>query len=123
VGARIERWDLRLDGPLSEAAVQRKIEMLGYEVAARIYPAGRATNAASDTRDAITAVVRGVVKLTLDDQPELLTAGDIAYVPAGMSRRLEVVGPATALCIEAFRGRGEGPRRVNQPVTKSSDDE
>ena len=115
MGARIERWDLRLDGPLSEAAVQRKIETLGYDIAARIYPAGRATNAASDTRDALTAVVRGVVKLTLDDQPELLTAGDIVFVPAGMSRRLEVVGPAPALCLEAFRSRNQEPR---EPVAR-----
>jgi mannose-6-phosphate isomerase-like protein (cupin superfamily) len=103
VAARIERWDVRLDGPLSEAALQKKIEMLGYEVVARIYPAGRATTAASDSRQAITAVVRGVVKLTMNGDPELLTAGDLAFVPAGVSRRLEVVGPATALCLEAFR--------------------
>ena len=103
--ARIERWEVRLDGPISESAVQSKIEALGYEVAARIYPAGRATNASSDSRDAITAVVRGVVKLTMDENAELLTAGDLAFVPAGVSRRLEVVGPATALCLEAFRSR------------------
>ncbi|HVH56775.1 MAG TPA: cupin domain-containing protein [Vicinamibacterales bacterium] len=101
--ARIERWDVRLDGPLSEAALQRKIEMLGYEVRARVYPAGRVATAAFDPRQAITAVVRGVVQLTVNDEPEMLTAGDLAFVPAGISRRLEVVGPGTALCLEAFR--------------------
>ena len=106
MAARIERWDVRLDGPLSEATLQRKVETLGYDVAARIYPAGRATPAPSDPREALTAVVRGVVKLTLDGEPELLTAGDLVFVPAGVSRRLEAVGPATALCLEAFRRRG-----------------
>lgn len=103
MSGRIEHWDVRLDGPLSEAALQLKIETLGYEVAARVYPAGRATEASSDPRGMITAVVRGVVKLTMNGDPELLTAGDLVYVPAGVSRRLEVVGPATALCLEAFR--------------------
>jgi quercetin dioxygenase-like cupin family protein len=103
VAARIARWDVRLDGPLSEAALQRKIETRGYEVAARIYPAGRAMPAPSDPREGLAAVVRGVVKLTIDGEPELLTAGDLAFIPSGVSRRLEVVGPATALCLEAFR--------------------
>lgn len=102
VAARIERWDVRLDGPLSEATLQQKIESLGFEVVARIYPAGLATTAPVDARRAIAAVVRGLVKLTIDGEPELLTAGDLAFIPPGASRRLEVVGPATALCLEAF---------------------
>ena len=103
MAARIERWDVGLDGPLSEAALQRKIEMLGYEVLARVYPAGRAANPIFDPRQAITAVVRGVVQLTVNGEPAMLTAGDLAFVPAGISRRLEVVGSGTALCLEAFR--------------------
>ena len=102
MAARIERWDARLDGPLSEAALQRKIEGLGFEVVARIYPAGLATTAPVDARQAIAAVVRGLVKLTIDNEPELLTAGDLAFIPPNASRRLEVVGPSTALCLEAF---------------------
>lgn len=100
--ARIERWDVRLDGPLSEDALQRKIELLGYVLAARTYPSGLALAAISDPREAVIAVVRGLVKLTINSEPELLTAGDLAFVPAGAERRLEVVGPATALCLEAF---------------------
>jgi quercetin dioxygenase-like cupin family protein len=100
--ARIERWDVRLDGPLSEATLQRKIEALGFHVAARTYPSGLAVAATTDPREAVCAVVRGLVKLTINGEPELLTAGDLAFVPPGAERRLEVVGPATALCLEAF---------------------
>lgn len=107
MAARIERWDVRLDGPLSESALQRKIEALGFEVTARIYPAGLATTAPTDSRQAIAAVVRGLVKLTIGGEPELLTAGDLAFIPPGVSRRLEVVGPATALCLEAFPREGQ----------------
>ena len=31
---RVERWDVRLDGTLSEEALQRKIESLGFEISA-----------------------------------------------------------------------------------------
>jgi mannose-6-phosphate isomerase-like protein (cupin superfamily) len=106
--ARIERWDVRLDGPLSEDALLRKIEQLGFVLAARTYPSGLAA-ATTDSRDGVTAVVRGLVKLTINGEPELLTAGDVAFVPAGAERRLEMVGPAPALCLEAFaREQGAG---------------
>jgi hypothetical protein len=101
--ARIERWDVRLDGPLSEESLQRKIELLGYVLAARTYPSGLAIAAVSDPRETVTAVVRGLVKLTINGDPELLTAGDLAFAMPGAERRLEVIGPATALCLEAFK--------------------
>jgi mannose-6-phosphate isomerase-like protein (cupin superfamily) len=103
---RIERWDVGLDGPLSEAALHRKVAALGFDVAARIYPAGLAAPSPLDSRDALTAVVRGLVKLTVDGEPLLLTAGDIALAPARSERRLEVVGPSTAVCLDAFRRSG-----------------
>ena len=100
---RIERWDVRLDGALTEEALHRKIQTLGFDVAARTYPAGLAAAAPADPREALVAVVRGLVKVTVDGEPLLLTAGDVAFVPPGGERRVEVVGPSTAVCFEAFR--------------------
>ena len=100
---RIERWDVRRDGPLTEASLQRKIEMLGFEVTTRTYPAGVSLTTTADPRYCIEGVVRGLVKLTIDGEPAILTAGDIAFVPRGAVRRLEVVGSSTALCLEAFQ--------------------
>ena len=100
---RIERWDIRKDGPLTEASLQRKIEALGFEVTSRTYPAGVALTTTADTRLGIEGVVRGLVKLTIDGEPAILTAGDIAFVPRGAVRRIEVVGTTTALCLEAFQ--------------------
>jgi hypothetical protein len=99
---RIERWDVRRDGPLTEAALQRKIEALGFDVTTRTYPAGMALTTTADPRHSIEGVVRGLVKLTIDGEPAILAAGDIAFVPAGAIRRVEVVGTATALCLEAY---------------------
>jgi len=100
---RIERWDVRKDGPLTEASLQRKIEALGFEVTSRTYPAGVALTTTTDPRYGIEAVVRGLVKLTVDGEPLILTAGDIVFVPRGAVRRVEVVGTTTALCLEAFQ--------------------
>ena len=99
---RIERWDVRADGPLSEAALQRKIESHGFELAARIYPAAIATGV-TDERPSVTAVVQGIVRLTVGDDPELLSDGDLAILPGGVLRRLEAVGSAPTLCLEGYQ--------------------
>ena len=113
---RIERWDARRDGPLTEAALQRKIERLGYEVTTRTYPAGVALTTTADPRQGIEGVVRGLVKVTIDGEPAILTAGDIAFVPRGAVRRVEVVGSSPALCLEAFQP-------LDTPVSKPDADE
>ena len=100
---RIERWDVRRDGPLSETSLQRKIESRGFEISARVYPAAVAEAEAFDERESVTAVVRGHVRLTLNGDPELLTDGDVAFIPPRTSRRLEAAGSAPPLCLEAYR--------------------
>lgn len=99
---KIERWDARLDGPLSEDALQRKIRSLGFDVTARTYPAGLAA-AAADRHEGLVAVVRGLVRLSIDGEALLLTAGDVAFIEPGRERRVEGVGPSTAVCLEAAR--------------------
>ena len=119
---KIERWDVRRDGALSEAALQRKIEMLGFEVTTRTYPAGVALTTTADPRHCIEGVVRGLVKLTIDGEPSILTAGDIAFVPRGAVRRVEVVGTSTALCLEAYqRDAVEDPLRDSSSSRRASD--
>jgi quercetin dioxygenase-like cupin family protein len=103
--ARIERWDVRRDGPLTEASLDQKIHALGFEVEARTYPAGVAQDRRPDSRESLTAVVRGLVKLTIDGEPVMLTAGDLAIIPRQAVRRVEAVGPSTALCFEAYPRR------------------
>lgn len=102
--ARIERWDVRRDGPLSEVSLEQKIQALGFEVEARTYPASVAQDGRPDDRPSVIAVVRGLVKLTIDGEPVMLTAGDLAIIPHLAVRRVEAVGPSTALCFEAYPG-------------------
>ena len=98
---RIERWDVRRDGPLSQPALEHKLRALGYEPMLRTYPAGAIAAAQTDTRGRVEAVVSGLIKVSIDDESAILTAGDIVFVPRGVARRLEVVGTAPAHCLEA----------------------
>jgi quercetin dioxygenase-like cupin family protein len=98
---RIDRWDLRRDGPVTEAALHHKIASHGYEVSTFAWPTGTVVPAQVQQRERVDGVVTGVVKITLDGESAILTAGDIVYVPRGCVRRLEVVGSHTAHCIDA----------------------
>lgn len=98
---RIERWDVRRDGPFSQPALEHKVRALGYEPVIRTYPAGAIAAAQTDTRERIGAVVSGMIKMTIDAESAILSAGDLVFVPRGASRRLEVVGASPALCLEA----------------------
>lgn len=98
---RIDRWDVRRDGALSESALDQKLHALGYESTSRMYPAGAVVSAQTDTRERIQAVARGLIKVTIDGESAILTAGDVVFVSRGAVRRVEVIGSSAAHCLEA----------------------
>jgi quercetin dioxygenase-like cupin family protein len=98
---RIDRWDPWRDGPVTEAALRHKVEAIGYEVSKYAWPAGTVVPAQTQYKERLDAVVTGIVKITLDGESAILTAGDIVYVPRGAVRKVEVVGSATAHCLDA----------------------
>ncbi len=97
---RIDRWDVRRDGPVSETAVRHKVASGGYEVSTFVWPAGTVVPARAQPQERVDAVVAGVVKITVDGESAILTAGDIVYVPRGAVTRVEVVGAHTAHCVD-----------------------
>jgi quercetin dioxygenase-like cupin family protein len=98
---RIDRWDARRDGPVTEAALRQKVETIGYQVSRFAWPAGTVVPPQTQDKERVDAVVTGIVRITLDGESAILTAGDIVYVPRGAIRRVEVVGSATAHCLDA----------------------
>jgi hypothetical protein len=98
---RIERWDVRRDGALTDAALLHKLQALGYDPVRRAYPAGAIAAATIDNGERIEAVISGLIKITIDDEPAILTAGDIVFIPPRAARRIEVVGTTAAFCFEA----------------------
>ena len=95
---RIERWDVRRDGPLNETALRQKLGALGYEAAPR--PSTRWTapvTARGDVAERVEAVVSGLIKVTIDGESAILTAGDVVFVPRGSVRRVEEVGTSAGV--------------------------
>jgi len=41
--------------------------------------------------------------VTIDEEPAILTAGDMVFIPPRAARRIEVVGTTSAFCFEASR--------------------
>ncbi len=100
---QIDRWDLPSDGPLSEAALQEKLKTLGYDPLPRSLPSGAIVSARTHYRPRADAVMAGLLKVTIDGESAILTAGDIVFIPSAAMRRAEPVGDAPVLCIEAVR--------------------
>ena len=98
---RIDRWDPRREGPFTPDALRRKVQACGYEVCTQAWPAGTVVPAQTQERERVDAVLAGMVRITLDDESAILTAGDIVYVPRGAVRQVEVVGSQTACCLDA----------------------
>jgi mannose-6-phosphate isomerase-like protein (cupin superfamily) len=98
---QVKRWDQGADGPLTEAALLRKLKTLGYDPLPRSNPAGAIVSARVHHRERADAVIAGLLKVTIDEESVILTAGDIVFVPKGAARRIEPVGSAPVLCIEA----------------------
>jgi mannose-6-phosphate isomerase-like protein (cupin superfamily) len=101
----IARWDQRRDGAFTEGALQHKLEALGYDPLPRSNPAGAIVSARIHPRERADAVIAGLLKVTIDAESVILTAGDIVFVPGGSARRVESVGSSPVLCIEAISRR------------------
>ncbi|HXT31591.1 MAG TPA: cupin domain-containing protein [Vicinamibacterales bacterium] len=102
---RIERWDPRREGAVTEAGLRRKVENYGYQISTTALEGGTVLAPHLQGREGVDAVISGIVKITLDGESAILTAGDLVYVPRGSVRRVEVVGSAAARCIEAVYAR------------------
>jgi mannose-6-phosphate isomerase-like protein (cupin superfamily) len=103
---QVNRWDPQSDGPLSEAALQRKLKTLGYDSFPRANPNGVIVSARVHHCERAEAVVTGLVRVTIDDETVILTDGDIAFIPRGAQSRIEPVGSAPVRCIEAIGRAG-----------------
>ena len=100
---RVQRWDQHRDGPVTEGALQGKLTSLGYDLLPLIDPHGAIVSARVHPLDRADAVLAGLLKVSIEGESAILTAGDIVFVPAGAVRRVEAVGTSPILCVEAVR--------------------
>lgn len=98
---QVERWNVRRDGPVTEQGLEDKIRTLGYHLLPILDPHGALVSARVHPFDRAVAVLAGLLKITIERESVILTAGDIAFVPGGCTRRVEPMGTSPLLCVEA----------------------
>ncbi|HYE24500.1 MAG TPA: cupin domain-containing protein [Clostridia bacterium] len=98
----INRWT-DADGPLTEAALRRKLEGLGYAVNRYLYPPGSVFDSHSHAVDKIDAVLSGQFRVTMGGESVVLRAGEWVYVPKNIEHAAEVVGDEPVLSLDGVR--------------------
>jgi quercetin dioxygenase-like cupin family protein len=106
----ISRWNTVLDGPLSEMALRRKLESLGYSVARYVYPPGTTFPDHTHGVDKIDAVVSGRFRLVIGGHVAVLGPGDWVEVPRGVTHNAVVIGDEPVVSLDAVRKASVGGR-------------
>ena len=101
--AGIEHWNDDSDGPLTEAALRRKLESRGYQVTRYVYPPGTVFPEHTHGVDKIDAVLSGRFRMVMEGQGVVLHAGDCLAVPRGSVHSAEVVGNEPVVSLDAVR--------------------
>ena len=100
---RVEKWDAVRDGPLSEEAMQEKLEALGYSVARYVYPPGTYFPDHTHEINKMDAVLSGRFRMTVLNESAILEAGDCLAVPSDTVHSAEVIGDEPVVSLDATR--------------------
>ena len=102
----VHHWNEALDGPMSEAAMRRKLEAAGYLVARYTYPPGTAFPDHTHDVDKIDAVLSGRFRLVVAGHLAVLGPGDWLEVPRGVRHSATVLGDEPVVSLDAVRTSG-----------------
>ena len=100
---KIDRWDPKQDGPLTQERLQAKLQALGYEITRYVYPPGTYFAPHSHSEDKIDAVLSGQFRITMAGQSVILGPGDSIHVPQGIEHSAEVVGKESVVSLDAVK--------------------
>ena len=102
MAVRVEHW--REDwGPLSEAAMRKRLEAEGYSVSRYTYPPGTCFSAHTHEVDKKDTVLRGRLKIGAESEEVVLVPGDMIEIPAGTMHTAEVVSDEAVVSLDATR--------------------
>jgi len=99
----ILHWDPAW-GPLGEAAMRRRLEAEGYQVAKYHYPPGTCFPPHTHSVHKKDTVLRGRLRIGWEGGAAVLEPGDMIEIPAGFSHSAEVVGAETVVSLDATKG-------------------
>jgi len=99
---RVEHWDAAW-GPLSEAAMRKRLEAEGYRVSRYVYPPGTYFPEHTHSVAKKDTVLRGRLRIGAEGHEFVLSAGDMIEIPAGTRHTAEVVGEDAVVSLDATR--------------------
>jgi quercetin dioxygenase-like cupin family protein len=97
------RWNVAVDGVLSEASLRARIEALGYRVARYVYAPGTVFPDHTHGVDKIDAVVTGRFRLVIGGHLAVLGPGDWVAIPRGVVHNAAVLGEAEVVAFDAIK--------------------
>jgi quercetin dioxygenase-like cupin family protein len=100
---KIERWNTAADGPLSETALRRKLQRLGYDVSRYVYPPGTTFPDHSHGIDKMDAVVSGRFRMVVEGRKVVLEAGDALAVTRGTVHSADVIGDEPVVSLDGTK--------------------
>jgi mannose-6-phosphate isomerase-like protein (cupin superfamily) len=100
---KVERWDAERDGTLSEPALRRKLEGLGYSVCRYTYVPGTFFPPHTHAQEKMDAVLSGRFRIRMGSDEVVLEAGDAVVVPQGAEHSAEVVGGQPVVSLDAVK--------------------
>jgi quercetin dioxygenase-like cupin family protein len=101
--ATVEKWHPSVDGTLTETALRRKLERLGFSVSRYVYPPGTSFPPHTHNVEKMDAVVSGRFRIAMGDEEIVLDPGDAILVPSGAEHRAEVVGGEPVISLDAVK--------------------
>ena len=99
----VDHWNEVVDGPLTETALRRKLEQLGYDVSRYVYTPGTFFPEHTHAIDKMDAVLSGRFRMVVERREVILEAGDILAVPRGTVHSAEVVGNEPVVSLDATK--------------------
>jgi quercetin dioxygenase-like cupin family protein len=88
----VQRWDVRRDGALSARRLRQRLEAQGLWVSERRLAPGAPHPRAAAEHDSVEVVLNGRLRVCVNGEVAVLSAGDAAFVPRGATSHLEAVG-------------------------------
>ncbi len=104
MAVRVEHWKDEW-GPLSEAAMRKRLEGEGYAVSRYTYPPGTYFSAHTHEAHKKDTVLHGRLKIGVEGREVELGPGDMIEIPAGTVHTAEVVGQEAVVSLDATKGR------------------
>lgn len=109
----VQRWDTTRDGILTASRLRHRLEEQGLWVSERRYSPGQPHHDRLRDHDAVEVVLTGLLKVRVGSETAILSAGDAAFVPRGVTQHLEVIGSTPVVTFSgAFLPNGPWPGRV-----------